>query len=106
MAATGGQHRRLAHHPIAVDQMDRAVPIGDPPVAGQQLDGLVRPVLDPDMIDPEPLARRDLRLLRQERRRDPHGDPIGNGLMLKELMHARRLARIGGGGEMGVRGIS
>ena len=66
--------------------------VGDPPVAGEQLNRLVGIILDPDVIDPEPLPRLDPRLLRQEIDRDPHGDAIGHGSVLEQLLHAAKLA--------------
>jgi hypothetical protein len=54
---------------------------------GQQLHGLLRRVLDPDVIDPEPFARFHPGLFRQEIHRDAHGDPSGRGGMVEKRLH-------------------
>src|SRR5690348_8221018 len=60
------QHRLLSHHTLAIDDIHPPARIGDPPVAADELDLAVRTVLDPDMVDPEPLAVLRARLFGKE----------------------------------------
>ena len=87
MALPRQQQRLFAHHALAFDVVDRPAPIGDPPMPGQQLDRFVRAVFDPDVIDPEPLAHLNLRLIGQKTDRDTHGDALGNRGVLEKLFH-------------------
>lgn len=56
-------------------------------MARAQLERFMRTIFDPDVIDPEPLARLRVRLLRQEIDGHPDGDPVGNGSVLEQLFH-------------------
>lgn len=67
--------------------IDHAARIGDPPMPRLQLDRIIRIILYPDVIDPEPFAGFRLGLLRQEIHRHANGDVMGNGGVLKKLFH-------------------
>jgi Kef-type K+ transport system membrane component KefB len=56
-------------------------------MAGQQLDRLVGIVFDPDVVDPEPFARLDLRLFGQKIDRHADGDAVGQGGVLEQFLH-------------------
>jgi hypothetical protein len=79
------QDRLLANDSVAVDQVDRPARVGDSPVPGEQLDGVGGVVLDPDVIDPEPLSRLDPRLFGQKIDCDPNRYPRGDPSVLEEI---------------------
>ena len=104
MALPWPQHRLLANYAIAIDHVYASSPIGDSPVASEQLNGLVRFVFNADMIDPEPFASLDPRLFGQEIHRDSYDQALmrdidriapgsgvfahrGDGDMLEEFFH-------------------
>jgi len=83
-----GRERGLfADHSVAIDDADPPFAIGDPPVSAPERHGLVRSVLDPDVIDPEPLADLGPRLFGHVIDRDPHGDVVRDGGMGEEKFH-------------------
>ena len=88
MALPRMEDRLFADHAIAFNQIEHPARIGDPPVPGQQLHRLRRIVLNPDMIEPKPLACLDLRLIGQEIDRDPHGDAFSDRGVLEQLFHS------------------
>ena len=59
--------------------IDRAAAIGNPPVPGHQLDGLIARILDADMVRPEPATLCWRRLFVQEVRRNANGNTVGGG---------------------------
>ncbi len=74
MALTRAEHRLLADHPIAIDMVNCAATIGDPPMPRYQLHGFVTAIFDADMIGPEPTSLRGDGLFHQKIWRDAHSD--------------------------------
>jgi len=50
MAGARFQHRLFADDAFALDDIHRSAPIRDPPVPAQKLHGVIRIILDPDVI--------------------------------------------------------
>lgn len=77
------QHRLFANHPIAINKVHDTAPVSDPPVAGEQLRGLIGVVLNANVINPEPLASVHARLFGQKVHCHTNSDPIGDRGMLE-----------------------
>ena len=79
MALAGTENRLFANHPVAIDMVNCAATIGDPPMPRDQLHGFVTAIFDADMIGPEPASLRGRRLIHQKIWRDAHRDTLGRG---------------------------
>lgn len=88
MTVTRFEQRLFTHHPFTINMVHHSAPIGDSPVPRAQPDFLVAVVLNPHMINPEPLPCLWLGLFWQEVHRDSHSDAFGNGSVLKQLFHS------------------
>src|SRR3546814_1389529 len=74
IGAAGHDQRLFADDAFAFDFAGLAAPVADPPMAADQLHGVVAMILDAHMIGPEPAAERRVRLFGQIADRDAHGD--------------------------------
>ena len=88
------ERRLLADDAGAADFFDVARAVGDDPVAGQQLDGLLAFVRDRDGIEEEPLVLRRLGLLRGVLRLDRDADAAGHRFRGEHTSHDERSASI------------
>jgi len=77
----------FANDTITFNKVDHAAPISDPPVPRKQLDSLVRVILNPDVVDPEPLSSLDSGLFRQEIHRHADGNAVSDRSMLEQFFH-------------------
>ena len=79
MALAGTENRLFANHPVAIDMVNCAATIGDPPMPRDQLHRFVTAIFDANMIGPEPASLRGRRLIHQKIWRDAHSDTLGRG---------------------------
>lgn len=66
MALAGTENRLFANHPVAIDMVNCAATIGDPPMPRDQLHRFVTAIFDANMIGPEPASLRGRRLIHQK----------------------------------------
>ena len=84
MAFAGAEHRLFANHAVAIDMVNHAATIGDPPMPRHQLHGFIAAIFDTDMIGPEPASLRGHGLFRQKIWCNAHSDALGAGTDRKE----------------------
>ena len=84
MAFARAEHGLFTDHAVAIDMVDHATTIRNPPMPGDQLHGFVTAIFDANMIGPEPASLRGHRLFHQKIWRDTHSDALGRGANREE----------------------
>ncbi len=84
--------RLFSDDTFAVNMVETAMPVTDPPVPGQQLNRGIAVIFNPDMISPEPAQTVNIRLLRQKCDRNPNGDAFGSFGIGEKRIHALTIA--------------
>ena len=84
MAFARAEQRLFANYTVAIDMVDRAATIGNPPMPGHQLHGFVAAIFDADMVGPEPASLRGCGLFHQKVGRHADRNAVGRRTDRKE----------------------